>query len=213
MATAPGWKSSQWSFGMGSDSMRSRVHLFHRSSFRGASEASEPGIHNHRPGLWIPCPALTRRPGMTKSISGGKPEMHHVAVGDQVFLAFEPHLAGLARARLAAAGNVIAIADGLGADKTMLEIRVDDAGRLRRLGAFRDGPGTRLLRPGGEIGHQMKQRVAGTDQAIESGLFEPDRFEIIGTLLRRQRRDFRLYLGGNHHSDGALLLGALFHLA
>ena len=31
-------------------------------SFRGASEASEPGIHNHRPGLWIPGPALRAVP-------------------------------------------------------------------------------------------------------------------------------------------------------
>jgi hypothetical protein len=28
------------------------------SSFRGASETSEPGIHNPRPWLWIPGPSL-----------------------------------------------------------------------------------------------------------------------------------------------------------
>jgi hypothetical protein len=40
---------------------RKTLHLF--SSFRGASEASEPGIHIHRPG--IPGPRLLARPGMT----------------------------------------------------------------------------------------------------------------------------------------------------
>src|SRR5579864_8067483 len=35
------------------------------SSFRGASEASDPGIHNHGPGVWIPGPRQEARPGMT----------------------------------------------------------------------------------------------------------------------------------------------------
>ena len=46
--------------------------------------------------------------------SGRKPEMHHVAVGDHVFLAFEPHLAGFLGAGLAAVGDVVVIGDGLG---------------------------------------------------------------------------------------------------
>ncbi len=61
--------------------------------------------------------------------------MHDVAVLHDVVLAFEPHLAGVARAGLAAAGDVIVVGDGLGADEALLEIGVDDAGRLRRLGA------------------------------------------------------------------------------
>ena len=58
--------------------------------------------------------------------------MHHVAVGDHVVLAFEPQLAGVARAGLAAERDVVVIGDGLGADEAALEIGVDDAGRLRR---------------------------------------------------------------------------------
>ena len=72
--------------------------------------------------------------------------MHDVAVGDDIVLAFEPHLAGVARAGLAAAGDVIVVGDRLGADEALLEIGVDDAGGLRRLGAAGDGPGARLLR-------------------------------------------------------------------
>ena len=59
--------------------------------------------------------------------------MQHVAVGDRVVLAFEAELARLARARLAPAGDIIRVGDGLGADEAPLEIGVDDA---RRLGAL-----------------------------------------------------------------------------
>jgi hypothetical protein len=40
------------------------IHLV-SPSFRGASEASEPGIHNHDWGLWIPGMRQGAHPGMT----------------------------------------------------------------------------------------------------------------------------------------------------
>ena len=61
--------------------------------------------------------------------------MHHVAVRDHILLALEPHLAGVAGAGLAAQRDIVVIGDRLGADEALLEIGVDDAGRLRRLGA------------------------------------------------------------------------------
>ena len=63
------------------------------------------------------------------NILGIEPEMHHVAVGDDVFLAFQPQLAGVAGAGFAAERDVVVIGDGLGADEALLEIGVDDAGR------------------------------------------------------------------------------------
>jgi hypothetical protein len=72
-------------------------------------------------------------------------EVHHVAVLHDVLLAFEPELARLARTRFALERDVVVIGDGLGADEALLEIRMDDAGRLRGLGALGDGPGARLL--------------------------------------------------------------------
>src|SRR5258708_35004181 len=45
----------------------------------------------------------------------GKAEMQHVAVGDDVVLAFQPQLADVARTGLAAAFDVVVIRDGLGA--------------------------------------------------------------------------------------------------
>ena len=98
----------------------------------------------------------------------------------------EPHLAGVARAGLAAAGDIVVIGNGLGADEAVLEITVNDAGGLRRLGAARHRPGARLLRPGGEERHQVEKRIAGADQAIEPGLPEADSGEIIVALLARR---------------------------
>src|SRR5215217_2410894 len=103
-----------------------------------------------------------------------KPEMHHVAVGDLVVLAFEPQLADVARAGLAAALDVILERDGLGADETTLKIRVDRAGGLRRARAFGHGPGARLLRTGGEERDEMQQPVAGADEAVEARLLQTD---------------------------------------
>ncbi len=75
---------------------------------------------------------------------GRKPEMHHVAIGDDVVLAFQPQFAGIACAGFALERDVVVIGDGLGADEAALEVGMDNAGGLRRLGALCDGPGSRL---------------------------------------------------------------------
>src|SRR5262249_6901861 len=71
----------------------------------------------------------------------GKPELHAAAAKAAVGFPLEPHLARLLRAGFAAERHVILVSDGLGADKAPLEVRMDDGGRLRRLGAARDRPG------------------------------------------------------------------------
>ena len=62
--------------------------------------------------------------------------MQHVAVGDRLVLALQAELAGLPRARFASARDIIVVGDGLGADEALLEIGVDDAGRLGALVPF-----------------------------------------------------------------------------
>ena len=57
-----------------------------------------------------------------------------------------------------------------------------DAGGLRRLGAARDGPGARLLRPDGEEGDQPEQLVAGADHALQAAVVQ-------ARVLRGTRRD------------------------
>src|SRR5262245_45877035 len=103
------------------------------------------------------------------NLSSIKPEMHHVAVGDDIFLAFEPELAGVAGTGFAVQRDVVGIGDGFGPDKTLLEIGMDDAGRRRRLGAAVNGPGAGFLRADGKIGDEVEQLVAGADQAVEAG--------------------------------------------
>jgi len=68
---------------------------------------------------------------------------------------------------------------------------MDDARGSWPLGAAVDGPGAGLLRADGEIGDEVQQLIAGADQAIEAGFLQPQRFEKVGALLARQRRDFR----------------------
>ena len=73
-------------------------------------------------------------------------ERHDVAVIHDVFLALNPGLALGAslsdRARL----DEIVEADDLSLDEALFEVRVDDAGRLRRLGVEED-----RLRAGGDL--------------------------------------------------------------
>ena len=54
--------------------------------------------------------------------------MHDVAVGDDIVLAFEAELAGIARAPLATERDIVGRGDDLGADEALLEVGVDHAG-------------------------------------------------------------------------------------
>src|SRR5262245_40896698 len=106
--------------------------------------------------LWAPALQRTARALRcvrdTRSALRVEPEMHHVAVGDDVFLAFEAELAGIAGTGFAVQRNIVLVGDGLGADKALLEVGVDHTSRARRLGAAMDGPGARFLRAHREIG-------------------------------------------------------------
>ena len=84
-------------------------------------------------------------------------EQHHVAVLDDIILSFRAQLAGVSRGSLAAERDVIVVSDRLGADEAALEIGMDGAGGLGRLGAFLHRPGARFLRAGGEEGDQVEQ--------------------------------------------------------
>ena len=111
-----------------------------------------------------------RKRGTRPSFQTLKRNKQDVAVLDDIVLALGAHPARLLGAGLAAVADEILIGDGLGADEAALEIGVDDAGGLGRLGAFLDRPGARFLGAGGEEGDQMEQVVAGADDAGEAGL-------------------------------------------
>src|SRR4051812_16372113 len=118
--------------------------------------------------------------------------MHDVAIGDDVFLAFQPQLAGVARTGFAAEREVVVIANGLGADEAALEIGMDRAGRLWRLAARGNGPGTGFFRTGGKKRDEMKEVIAGADQPVKARLCEPHSVEIFSALLSRQHRNLGL---------------------
>src|SRR4029079_9885703 len=90
-----------------------------------------------------------------------EPEMHDVAVLDDVLAALEAHLAVLLRALLAFARDVIGKRDHLGANEPFFEIGVNDAGGLGRRIAVVNRPRADFLRTGGEIGLEAEQLVAG----------------------------------------------------
>jgi len=96
--------------------------------------------------------------------------MHHVAVAHDVFLAFEPHLAGFLRALFTLVLDKLIIGNHFGANKAFLEIRVDDTGRLRRGIALMHGPRANFLRPDSEIRLQAQELVGRAYEAIQSRL-------------------------------------------
>ncbi len=104
---------------------------------------------------------------------------------------------------LAAERDEVVVGDGLGADEALLEVGVDDAGGLRRLGAARDGPGARLLGPDREVGDEAEQLVALADQPVEAGLLQAQVVQEVVALLRREHGELGLDLGGDDDAAGA----------
>ena len=82
--------------------------------------------------------------------------MDDVAVLNHVFLALQTPATRVFGTLLAVIGDEVVVADHLGADKTLLEIRMNDSCGLRRGGADLNRPGTDLLLPGGEVGLQVQ---------------------------------------------------------
>jgi hypothetical protein len=97
-------------------------------------------------------------------------EQQHVAVLDDVFLAFHPVEALLARGGHRAAFHEVVVGHGLGLDEPALEVGVDDAGRLRRGVAGVNRPRAHFLLAGGEVRPQAEQVVGGADQRADAAL-------------------------------------------
>ena len=124
-----------------------------------------------------------------------KTEVHDVAVLDDVVLALEPHLAGFLGAGFAIERDEIVVGDGLGANKSLLEVGMDDAGGLWCPGAGRHRPRARLLRANGKVRQQVEQVIAGADQAIEARLFQAETLQELGSLSSVEACELRFDLG------------------
>jgi hypothetical protein len=86
----------------------------------------------------------------------------------------------------------------------LLEVGVDLGGGARGGRAAADRPGADLLRAGGEVGDQVEERVGGADQAVETGLVDPEAREELALLLRRQLGELGLDLPADADDPGAL---------
>ena len=93
-------------------------------------------------------------------------EVDHVAVLDHILLALAAEQALLLGGGHALPQAIMSsIGDDLGADEAPLEVGVDLAGGLGRLGALFDGPGAALVLAVGQEGDQAQQGVASTGSA------------------------------------------------
>src|SRR5674476_1541388 len=90
-------------------------------------------------------------------------EQQHVAVFDDVFLAFHPVEAFFARGGDGTAFHQIFVGHGFGLDETAFEIGVNHAGGFWRSVANVNGPGTHFFFAGREIGSQTEQMIRRTD--------------------------------------------------
>lgn len=110
-------------------------------------------------------------------------EVHDVAVLDDVFLAFDGHLAGVAYGALAAEAYVVVVLDYFGADEAFLEVGVDDAGAAGCLAAAAECPGAHFVLAGGKECLEVQQLVGRTDQTAYAALLKADFGEEFLALL------------------------------
>src|SRR6185503_3979988 len=152
-----------------------------------------------------PAPSTMTFTPETPRASDVEPEMNHVAFLDDIGLALEPELAGLARALFAAPRDVLVVADDLGADEAALEVGVDRTGGLRRRRVALRRPDAHLFRAGRVERLESQQLVRRADHAIQAGFREAQGREVVGTILDGQLRELGLDGRRDHDDLGALL--------
>src|ERR1700757_3708425 len=99
-----------------------------------------------------------------------EPEVHDVALLDDIVLPLEAQLPGLACAGFPLAGEVVGKGDDLGAYEAALEVGMDHARSLGCRGADAHRPGAHFLRAGGEEGLQAEQAIRRTDHPVQPRL-------------------------------------------
>ncbi len=112
-------------------------------------------------------------------------ELDDVAVLHDVVLALHAGLALRAGLGDRAGRDQVLEADDLGLDEALLEVGVDDAGRLRGRPALADRPGARLLGARREVGLQTEGGEADPSELVEAALVLAG----AGQQLRCVRRD------------------------
>src|SRR5207244_3220434 len=125
------------------------------------------------------------------------PEVHHVAVLDDVVFSFDAQGALRARRRFAAVTEQLVPADHLRLDEATLEIGVDRARRLWRPGSSLDDPGAALVLADREVALQTEQVEAGAHELVQAGLGKADVGEELRALFGRELLDLGLDLAAD----------------
>src|SRR3954447_21978009 len=99
--------------------------------------------------------------------------MHHVAVLDDVILALDADLAGLAALRLTAERDQILPLDDFGADEPLFEVGVDLPRGAGGHGPSRDGPGIPRGTARRKERDEPQEIVARADHVEEPRLLQP----------------------------------------
>src|SRR5690606_11381278 len=99
-------------------------------------------------------------------------DKHHIAVLNDIILAFVARFPRFARTCFAPQPHEVFVGYGLRANEAAFKVRMDNAGRLRRLGALLYGPGARFLGARGEEGDEVQKLVAGPYEPIQPGLVQ-----------------------------------------
>ena len=115
-------------------------------------------------------------------------ELHHVAVGHDVVLALDADLAGRLGGGHGSGGDEVVEGDDLGLDEALLEVGVNDAGRLGRGVALVNRPRAGLFRARGEVGLQAQGVEAGARQRVQTRLGLADGLEQLRRPIRRRVR-------------------------
>ena len=141
-----------------------------------------------------------------------KAEVDDVAILHDVVLSLDADEAFFTRCRDAAVGYEVVEVHDLGADEAALEVGVNLARGLRRLGTLDDGPGTALVGAGREESLQAEQVEGGLDEAVEATLALAEVLEEGLGLLRVEFGDFGLHFRGDGDDLRALLGGEHLNL-
>ena len=134
-------------------------------------------------------------------------EMHHVAVLHFVFFALYPLFPCFFCCRFSTERDIVFVGYRFGPNEFLFKVGVDDTRSLGGEGASADRPGTRLFRPGGEVGLQAQKVITRAVQAIESRLLKTKLAQEFLGFVVFESCEFGLNAGGNHDGLCALLTG------
>ena len=109
-------------------------------------------------------------------------------------------------------GNEVFKRNGLRTDESALKVTVDHARSLRGRSAHAHSPGAHFLHTGGEVGLQTQQLEAGTDQAVQTGLFQAQLLQEHVAVFIVHLGHFRFDLGANRHHRRTLSFGISLEL-